>query len=113
MSRDDATPNDRSLLAWLVRVDLALVRFEAAWHAGEGPRIEAYLEGAEEPERSLLLRELMELELEIVRGACRPPDLIDYRRRFPGDSKLVDQILVQRPGHPLDTEDGPEVLGDF
>ena len=114
MGRDDATSNDRSLLAWLVRLDLALVRFEAAWHAGESPRIEAYLEGAEEPERSLLLRELMELEMELDRGAGRPPDPVDYRRRFPGDSTLVDQVFdVQQSGHPRDPEDGLEVLGDF
>jgi serine/threonine protein kinase/tetratricopeptide (TPR) repeat protein len=99
--RDAATKSGSSLLARLERLDLALVRFEAAWHAGEGPQIEAYLEGAEGTERSLLLRELMALELELGSGAGRSADPIGLRRRFARDSSLVDQVLhdAGRPGH--------------
>ena len=47
----------------------------------------------EESERSLLLRELMWLELELERGAGRFPDRSDYRRRFAGDLRLIDQVF--------------------
>jgi serine/threonine protein kinase len=93
MRRDDELKNDRTLLSRLERLHPALVRFEASWRAGERPQIEAYIEGYEGPERSLLLRELMGLEIELGRGAGRPPDPDDYRRRFAGDSTLVDQVF--------------------
>ena len=93
MGRDEMIKNDKSLLSWLERLDVVLVRFEKAWHDGEAPRIEMYLEEVEEPERSLLLRELMGLELELDSGTGRFPDLSDYLRRFAGDLRLIDQVF--------------------
>ncbi len=116
MGRDELIKNDSSLLSWLERLDVALVRFEKAWHDGQAPRIEMYLEEAEEPERSLLLRELMGLELELERGTGRTPDLRDYLRRFAGDSRLVDQVFrdEQRPRDPnvRDHSGVPTPFGD-
>ena len=39
-------------------------RFEQAWEAGEEPAIESYLDETEEPERSVLFRELLVTEAE-------------------------------------------------
>jgi len=48
-------------------VDQVCDRFEAAWKAarstGQRPRIEEYLVDVPEPERALLLRELIKLEI--------------------------------------------------
>ena len=44
------------------RIDQKCDHFESAWKAGERPRIETYLEDAAEPERLVLLRELIALE---------------------------------------------------
>ena len=107
-SRDDATSNDRSLLAWLVRLDLALVRFEAAWHAGEGPRIEAYLEGAEEPERSLLLRELMELEIELAAPTRRWSNALSATV---ADEVATLELVTQTIGGVV-LDDGTAIEGD-
>ena len=46
-------------------------RFEAEFRGGGAPRIEAYLDGAAGPERLLLLRELLALELDLQRGVTR------------------------------------------
>src|SRR3954453_9715755 len=77
-------------------------RFEAEFRGGAAPRIEAYLEGAEGPERLLLLRELLALELGLHRRCHEQPDPQLYRERFPGESGLVDQVFreVRQPGHP-------------
>jgi serine/threonine protein kinase/formylglycine-generating enzyme required for sulfatase activity len=97
MGPDEGITNDSTLLERLERLDVALVRFEAAWRAGASPRIETYLEGAEGPERTLLLRELIALELELARGAAQTLDPVEYRRRFAGDSLLVDQVFQDAP----------------
>jgi serine/threonine protein kinase len=58
-------------------------RFEAAWKAGQRPRIEEYLPEAPEPSRSALLRELLSLEIDYRRLAGEVPKEEDYRDRFP------------------------------
>ena len=68
----------------ILLVDRLCDRFEAAWAAGEQPRIEAYLAEADEAGRPALLRELLATELAIRRSTGERPDLEDYRARFPG-----------------------------
>jgi hypothetical protein len=46
------------------RIDQVCDRFEAAWKEGQRPRIEDYLSTAEEPARSVLIRELDDHEEE-------------------------------------------------
>jgi hypothetical protein len=64
-------------------------RFEAAWKAGQRPRIEDFLDAASPAQRSRLLRELLCMELEWrVRSGERPiPE--EYRQRFPDDAKTI------------------------
>jgi WD40 repeat protein/serine/threonine protein kinase len=83
MSEPSWTSNGEAPLELVRRVDRVCNRFEAAWRAGRPLAIEECLAGWEEPERSVLLRELILVEVwhrrrhgEICREA-------DYRNRFP------------------------------
>jgi WD40 repeat protein len=107
------------------RVDAACVRFEAAWAAGQRPRIEDFLDVAAEAERPALLRELLHLELEYRRRGGDDVDPHEYRARFPLHTSLLEQVLSAASG-PLSpatpqtvrggerlsaTPDGPAVPG--
>jgi tRNA A-37 threonylcarbamoyl transferase component Bud32 len=65
------------------RQDQVCNRFEAAWKAGQRPRIEEYLEKVPAEERLHLLRELVGLEMDYRGRAGEPITLEDYRARFP------------------------------
>ena len=82
------------------RVDAACDRFEAAWKAGERPRIEEHLEGAAESERPALLGELLALELAYRRRGGEAPSPEQYRARFADQAGLVDAAFAQRPKSP-------------
>jgi serine/threonine protein kinase len=64
-------------------MDQACDRFEAACKAGQRPRIEDYLAEAPAPERSVLVRELVKIEVAYRRRAGENPGPDDYRPRFP------------------------------
>ena len=77
-----------------LRVNGACERFEAAWEAGDRPRIEDVLVGvADGQERRTLLRELIALELELRREAGERPDEDEYRGRFADDAEVVDAVF--------------------
>jgi serine/threonine protein kinase len=94
--------HDPLSLSRLRRVVDQCERFEAEFSGGGAPRIEAYLEGATGPERLLLLRELLALELHRRRDEPSDPDPQPYRERFPSESNLVDEVFraVRQPGRP-------------
>src|SRR5438093_12822537 len=79
-----------------VRLDQVCDRFEAAWKsAGSGgppPRIEEFLADTREPERSLLLQQLLLLEIDYRRLRGEGPAAEEYGSRFPG---LSSQFLVE------------------
>ena len=64
-------------------LDRACDRFEAAWRAGERPRIEDHLEGIAEPLRPALAGELIAVELHWRRRRGERPAPAEYRDRFP------------------------------
>ena len=70
------------------RADQVCDCFEAAWRGGRRPQIEVFLDDASEPTRSLLLRELVGLEVVYRRMRGESPRLSEYRARFP-DRELV------------------------
>src|SRR5262249_39020966 len=73
-------------------------RFEAAWKAGQRPRIEDHLREAPEPERRALLPELIEVEVEYRQRAGEAPRAAEYRGRFPGlDPEWLAAALVPLP----------------
>lgn len=68
-------------------------QFEAAWRAGQRPRIEDFLGDASKPGRPALLRELLARELShrIRRGEQPAPG--DYRERFPEDVTSISMVF--------------------
>jgi hypothetical protein len=109
------SPGDMS--AWppelALLVEEACNRFEAAWRAGEGPRIEAYLGDAPEPGHSVLLRERLALEVEYRLGGGDTPTPAEYDARFPDHAALIRAVLAGA-GQPCPTgayepaDTGPE-----
>lgn len=74
-------------------IDQAASDFERAWRAGPRPRIEDSLEGIAEPRRSRLLKELVQVELELRLEAGEAPRYDEYLRRFPWDAALLLAVL--------------------
>src|SRR6516162_4660596 len=60
------------------RLDAVCDRFEAACEGGLRPRIGDYLEGAEEPARAVLARELILLDLHYRHCRAEVPQVTDY-----------------------------------
>jgi serine/threonine protein kinase len=72
---------------------------EAAWRAGRRPRIEDVLTLEEAPERTILLRELLAVELEARRRAGEAPDRCEYRDRFPAEAGLIEAVFAEAELH--------------
>jgi eukaryotic-like serine/threonine-protein kinase len=72
------------------RVLRACRRYEAAWQAGERPRIEDFLADFAEPERLPLVRELLPREVKLRRKIGERPTPQEYRQRLPECAALVD-----------------------
>jgi tetratricopeptide (TPR) repeat protein/tRNA A-37 threonylcarbamoyl transferase component Bud32 len=85
------------------RVDAACDRFEAAWRAGAAPRIEDYVDRADDADRPALLGELLALERELRRGGGQPPAVEEYLARFPGQAGVVRATF----GGPLGPDERP------
>jgi len=83
--------DDESLPADLVlAIDHVCDRFETALRLGQQPQIEQYLGGAPPAARSLLLHELVALELAWGRAASLPA----YRQRFPDHAALLGRLFA-------------------
>jgi WD40 repeat protein len=93
--------NDPATLSLVSPVDQICGRFEAAWLAGQRPRIEDYLAAGSEP--STLLSELLKKEVEHRRQSGESPTLEEYRARFPGQVTLVDSVFP--PPSPMHQKD--------
>src|SRR5687768_463686 len=75
------------------RIDEACDRFEAAWKAGDRPRIEDALGVLPEPWPAALLRELLVVERAYRARAGEAPGPDEYRHRFPAHAALVDAVF--------------------
>jgi serine/threonine protein kinase len=75
------------------RDDAICDRFEAAWRAGSGPRIEDYLEGIEGRERADLLGKLLRIELELCVEKDDRPVPEPYRARWPEYGTVIDSAF--------------------
>jgi WD40 repeat protein/serine/threonine protein kinase len=93
-------------------LDLICTQFELALKRGERPRIEEMLVGQAEPERSVLLRELVLLELDYRRAAGEERRADEYLTRFPDlDAGWLAEMGAARACAPAGSrEEGP--LGD-
>jgi len=92
-----------------LRVDARCGFFETKLLTGQKPRIEDCLGGFGEPERSVLLRELLLMELEYRLANVNSPDrasCFEYYERFPNEASLVADVLNQffPPQDPVPTE---------
>src|SRR5688500_18425559 len=75
------------------QVEAAYQRFEAAWRAGQRPAIEDHLGSLPGPARTLLLPEMLEMELSCRRRAGETVHPEEYRQRFPEHAALIGSIL--------------------
>jgi len=79
-----ASQHEESLpLELALRIDAVCTRFRAAWGAGPPPQVEDFLEGWAGPERSALLRDLIELDVDCRRRRGLPCPSEDYQGYFP------------------------------
>jgi serine/threonine protein kinase len=77
-------------------IDSLCERFDTALKAGEQPKIEDFVRGWEEPERSKLLSELMLLEIEYRDQEGERPVPEQYERRFPNDPTVITEVFELR-----------------
>jgi WD40 repeat protein/predicted Ser/Thr protein kinase len=76
-------------------IDEVCDRFEAAWRAGDRPRIEDFLGGPTDSRSPPLLRYLLDLELEYRGGLGESPGPSEYRVRFAGHEGLIDSVFAE------------------
>jgi serine/threonine-protein kinase len=80
--------------ASVTQIDRVCDAFETAWKAGRQPRIEQFLGESSEPERSALLRELLNLERAYRFGPDDTFPWTEYQERFPGHEKLIREVFA-------------------
>ena len=68
-------------------------RFEVNWRAGLRPRIAMFTADAPEPDRLVLLRELIALELRLRLELGEQPTPADYHGEFPGQTALISSVF--------------------
>ncbi|MCA9213222.1 MAG: protein kinase, partial [Planctomycetales bacterium] len=86
----DADP----MLSLDAMIDRLSDRFEAAWRNGENPRIEDYLTELQGQGRAELIRELLQIELQLRVAAGPRPTAEEYVARFPDDVDTVRSIFA-------------------
>ncbi len=94
-------------LAHELQLDTLCVQFEEAWQDGRAAVIEEYLEQAEEILHPPLLKELLLIELEMLRRSGTSPEADEYRHRFPELKSAVDAAFAEAP--PAATSTGVSV----
>ncbi len=92
-------------LSLVFRIDRLCSDFESDWAAGRHPQIEAVLDQAPEPDRPVLLRELIALEVELRRESGETPTPHDYRTRFAQLAPDLDELLTSTAGPKHDPRD--------
>jgi serine/threonine protein kinase len=97
------------------RVDSTCDNFETLWNSGETPSVEQFLPPRSDPEFSIMLLELLGLEVDFRRARGESPDFREYARRFPEDLLVLAECDLG-PAR-LDTGDDspgqPANLGTF
>ncbi len=73
-------------------VDAICDVFEAAWYAGQEPRIEDFLSRGDRPQQDVLLRELLLAEWDLRRRRGQIPELETYSARFPNSGQGITDL---------------------
>lgn len=90
------TPENTISLAAESQIDQLCDQFEETWCSTDSRAIERLLESlVAEPERSMLLRRLLEVDLELFLRDDLVPNEADYQRRFPEHSEVVADVFLQ------------------
>jgi eukaryotic-like serine/threonine-protein kinase len=118
MAGDPLAPSKLRDLEQAQRIHSFCEEFETSSRAGASPRIEEYLERAPETDRTVLLRELLFLDVELKRDCGEVPSPEDFRSRFPDAASDIDAALAEgwttatsfSPVGPT-REKGPPILG--
>jgi serine/threonine-protein kinase len=84
-----AGPHESSFDSLSERIDVICDAFEGAWREGLNPRIEAFVETEAGEQRSALLRELIEVEIELRRKNGESPNAAEYVSRFPEEAAAI------------------------
>jgi tetratricopeptide (TPR) repeat protein len=110
-----AGPDDRLSVAALERIDRACLAFEDAWLSGTPLSIEECCQEAAEPDRSVLLRHLLLLELDYRLRRGEAPHRDEYVLRFPGDLPTVEAAFVRHEQSQKPSLPGalPRRFGDY
>ncbi len=74
--------------------DATCDEFESAWQSGQRPDIGGFLERVAETERSVLLRELIQIELWWRRDESPSFEEAEYQFRFPNDQEMVAEAFA-------------------
>ncbi len=85
----------RRLTALRRRLERVLDNFEQSWRSGKRLPIEQFLEGYTrgEEQASMLLRELVAVELELWGEQGETPGFDDYHSRFPGYEATIREVF--------------------
>lgn len=79
-------------------VEPACKRFESEWQAGNKPRIAEFLTGKQDPVRSVLLRELLLLDVKYRQKAGDEPRAAEYLQcLMPSDRELIHGVFGESP----------------
>jgi len=70
-----------------------LDRFEAAWRAGQRPKLTEFLVSVPETSRAALFHELLSLELAYRRDAGEAPNAKDYAAKYPQFAEQVRRLF--------------------
>jgi eukaryotic-like serine/threonine-protein kinase len=74
-------------------VDQACKTYAQQWHAGDGPRIESFLEQAPAAVRKEVLHQLLLLEVELTSGSSgHMPDMHEWLKRFPEYESVLRHV---------------------
>jgi serine/threonine-protein kinase len=79
-------------------IESACRRFESSWRAGDEPKVEEFLVGWQEPERSKLLSELVLLELNYIGRDGRTLAPQEYVGRFPEHKDVITDVFDRWTG---------------
>ncbi|MCX7426119.1 MAG: SUMF1/EgtB/PvdO family nonheme iron enzyme [Planctomycetia bacterium] len=93
---EKAKPSDLSLpVSDLMEIDKICRRFEAAWKAGQNPKIDDFLGATSGAQRSQLHKELSAVEAELRGDVADEPSLEAFCRRL-SDSGLMTALEVEQ-----------------
>jgi serine/threonine protein kinase/tetratricopeptide (TPR) repeat protein len=93
MNEDSAqgNGNTRPIPPWMAEIRQC---FEAEWQAGQRPSIEALCASLPEPDRSVLLCDLLALEVRYRRRNGDTPTWEEYQQRFPAEAPNVLDLFI-------------------